>query len=390
MHPSWNDYPHLVAELDPDGNKDLTFHGNPIQALELIIGTNKRLDWKCSTCGHKWKAAGAARKSGNGCSCCNLGTLHSEGINSMAETHPELAKEYLGDATQIVAGTHKMLSWKCSTCEHQWETRGNKRSIEGTGCPACINHVVNNFDARNSMAFTHPDLASEYQGDATKIIAGVMDILDWKCSICDHEWQVSGNNRTTHHSGCPLCGIAKARKNRIERFINERGTLCESHPEIAKEALFDTTQYHYGSDTKLPFKCSVCNHISKVEIYKRVGGQGCASCATTGFQPDQLGYYYVHKILNDYGETIMYKAGISGDWKKRLRELRRGIPNDLTMELHEVIDFEIGQDARDLETTLLRMAAEGGWKAPPRKFDGGHELFLENPLDHARTHGLIP
>ena len=86
----------------------------------------------------------------------------------------------------------------------------------------------------------------------------------------------------------------------------------------------------------------------------------------------------------------MYKGGISGDWQSRLQKLRRGIPDDLTMELHEVIDFEIGQDAQDLETTLLRMAAEEGWKAPPRKFDGGHELFLENPLDHARTHGLIP
>jgi len=51
--------------------------------------------------------------------------------------------------------------------------------------------------------------------------------------------------------------------------------------------------------------------------------------------------------------------------------------------------LEVGKDASDLETTLLRKASEDGWKAPPRKFDGGHELFLENPLDHARIHGLI-
>jgi hypothetical protein len=85
----------------------------------------------------------------------------------------------------------------------------------------------------------------------------------------------------------------------------------------------------------------------------------------------------------------MYKGGISGDWKKRLGQLRRKLPDPLTMELHEVIDFEVGQEAQDLETTLLRMATEEGWKAPPRKFDGGHELFLENPLDHARKQGLI-
>jgi hypothetical protein len=85
----------------------------------------------------------------------------------------------------------------------------------------------------------------------------------------------------------------------------------------------------------------------------------------------------------------MYEGGISGDWKRRLQKLRQRLPDDLTMELHEVIDFEVGQDALNLETTLLRMASEEGWKAPPRDFEGGTELFLENPLDHARKQGLI-
>ena len=167
------------------------------------------------------------------------------------------------------------------------------------------------------MAVTHPKLAAEYKGDATKSIAGTNKKLDWKCSTCEHEWKSTGSNRV-------------------------RGWKT-----------------------------------------------GCPACATFGFKPDEPAYYYVHEILNEWGETIMYKGGISGDWKTRLSVLRRGIPNDLTMELHEVIDFEIGQYARDLETTLLRMAAEEGWKAPPRKFDGGHELFLENPLDHARLKGLL-
>ena len=71
----------------------------------------------------------------------------------------------------------------------------------------------------------------------------------------------------------------------------------------------------------------------------------------------------------------MYKAGISGDWKTRLQKLRRGIPDHLTMELHEVIDFEIGQEAQDLETTLLRMAAEEGWKAHLESLMEGPNCF---------------
>jgi hypothetical protein len=53
--------------------------------------------------------------------------LHSDGRNSMYNTHPELAKEYQGDANLSIAGTHKKLDWKCITCEHEWKTRGKNR-----------------------------------------------------------------------------------------------------------------------------------------------------------------------------------------------------------------------------------------------------------------------
>jgi len=324
MHPSWNDYPHLVAELDPDGNKDLTLYGKPISVLELTVGTNKKIDWKCRVCEHEWKAMGCKRSDKNhprGCPACAGQAIHSDGRNSMAVTHPDLAIEYQGDATQVIAGTNQKLLWKCSTCNHQWYSSGSNRSNKKIprGCAVC-NRGDLHSDGRNSMAITHPDLASEYQGDATKIITGTDLKIKWKCTTisknpCDYEWSATG--------------------------------------------------------------------------YSRLAGSGCPCCANSGFKPDQLGYYYVHKVLNESGETIMYKGGISGDWKTRLQKLRRGIPDHLTIENHEVIEFEIGQEALDLETTMLRKAAEEGWKAPPRKFDGGHELFLENPLDHARSHGLI-
>jgi hypothetical protein len=48
--------------------------------------------------------------------------------------------------------------------------------------------TINNFDGRNNMANTHPDLAKEYQGDANLIIAGTNKKLDWKCITCEHEW----------------------------------------------------------------------------------------------------------------------------------------------------------------------------------------------------------
>ena len=55
----------------------------------------------------------------------------------MANTHPDLAKEYLGDATKIIAGTHKRLDWECIFCSNKWRATGNDRANGGNGCPAC-------------------------------------------------------------------------------------------------------------------------------------------------------------------------------------------------------------------------------------------------------------
>ena len=75
-------------------------------------------------------------KLATGCPVCARGGLHSDGRNSMAVTHPELAKEYQGDATKIIAGTHQILDWKCSTCGYKWQASGTNRE-RGTGCRPC-------------------------------------------------------------------------------------------------------------------------------------------------------------------------------------------------------------------------------------------------------------
>ena len=93
MHPSWNDYPELFAELDLSKNIGLTFRGKPIKVLELACGTNKKLDWKCSECDHVWEAVGNNRVNGNGCPACANKVVHIDGRNSIAQTHPELAIE---------------------------------------------------------------------------------------------------------------------------------------------------------------------------------------------------------------------------------------------------------------------------------------------------------
>jgi len=232
-------HPHLVDEFHPTKNGDLT-------PDNLVAGTDKRIWWICSTCDHEWKTQGHKRTWGRNCPYCNNNILHSDGRNSMANTHPELAKEYQGDATKITAGGKKRLHWKCSTCDNKWKTRGSGRSVSGSGCPYCNNNVLHS-DGRNSMANTHPHLAREYQGDATKITAGASKKLPWKCSICEHQWKAQGNSRTWSGRGCPSCTESGFRPNEAghvylmkyegvnEKPIYKIGISCQ--PEKRKQKL---------------------------------------------------------------------------------------------------------------------------------------------------------
>jgi Zn finger protein HypA/HybF involved in hydrogenase expression len=229
------------------------------------------------------------------------------------------------------------------------------------------------------MAITHPELAKEYLGDPTTIIAGSNKKLDWRCQICQHEWSATGNSRV-RPTGCPVCA-----KKAVH--IDGRNSMAITHPELAKELVgTDPNTVIAGTGKKLDWRCRNCQHEWAAVGGDRCAGKGCPACASTGFQPHLPGYYYVNEILNGSGDRILFKGGISGDWEKRLGDLGRGLPDGLTIRNVEAIRFDLGRDAQDLETRLLRAESI---RAPARDFHGGHELFMSNPLDYAREQGWI-
>jgi Zn finger protein HypA/HybF involved in hydrogenase expression len=309
VHPSWNDYPELEAELDLSKNSGLTFRGKPIKAFELTCGTHKKLDWKCSDCEHEWKAMGSKRVQGHGCHACANQAIHVDGRNSMAKTHPELAIEYQGDATRIMAGTHKKLDWECSDCEHEWKAMGRDR-VQGNGCPACFGSL--HSDGRNSMANTHPELAIEYQGDATTIIAGTHKKLDWECSDCEHEWKALGSKRVQGR-GCPACANQAI-------HVDGRNSMAKTHPELAIEYQGDATRIMAGTSKKLDWKCSDCEHEWKAVGSSRVQGSGCPACANQAIHVDgrnSMANTHPELAIEYLGDATKIIAGTHKklDWK---------------------------------------------------------------------------
>ena len=327
-----NTHPKLAKEYQGDANL-------------IMAGTNKKLDWKCITCNHEWKTSGSCRVSGNGCPPCNRGDFHSDGRNSMANTHPKLAKEYQGDANLIIAGNHKKLDWKCFTCDHVWKATGNDRANGGTGCPSCVNRVLNNFDNCNSMANTHPKLAKEYQGDANLIMAGTGKKIDWKCITCEHEWKVRGADRVNGR-GCPACS------NKVINNFDGRNSMANTHPNLAVEYQGDATLIVAGTNKILDWKCITCEYTWKVGGNDRASGNGCSACANSGYDPSKIGYVYIHQYIDETNHWL--KCGITGKPTDRFKQLSRAASRvNIEVEQLDIYTFDDGWIAQQCERELL-------------------------------------
>lgn len=91
--------PLLLKEWDYELNGDLL-------PDKVTNGSGKLVNWICSTCGYKWQAKISNRAIlGRGCPCCSNAVVVS-GVNDLATTNPELAKEW--DYKKIIILHRKM------------------------------------------------------------------------------------------------------------------------------------------------------------------------------------------------------------------------------------------------------------------------------------------
>ena len=136
------------ATLEPELTKQLhpTMNGlfNP---AEVSVGSEKKVWWLCEK-GHEWQTGFNVRRMGRGCPICSNNIVQL-GVNDLATTRPDLASEWHPNkngalrSTDVVAGTSKRIWWLCAQ-GHEWETTGNYRVIDNSGCPGC---AVRGYDA---------------------------------------------------------------------------------------------------------------------------------------------------------------------------------------------------------------------------------------------------
>ncbi len=357
--PGYND----MATTRPDLARQVV----GIDPVTVFAGTLRTLTWHCPNHADTYQATGAARVRGTGCSyCANQKVL--PGFNDMATTRPDMAACLVGtDPRTVIAGTPKVLLWKCPNHDQPYPAKGSQKA-RGQGCGYC--HSLRVLPGYNDMATTRPDLASELVGtDPTTVIAGTRTVLMWRCpnhvepypltgslrakgigcSYCANQRILPGLNdmATTHPSlaaelvgtdpttvfagterillwRCPnhpepypargfnrlkdrSCGYCSNR-----RLLPGFNDMAITHPDLAAEvADCDPSTVIASSPRKHLWRCHACGHQWSAPASMRARGTGCPACADYGFDPEAPAWVY---LMERHGEQ---QIGITGSLPRR-------------------------------------------------------------------------
>jgi hypothetical protein len=333
-------------------------------------GTHKQLTWRCSL-GHIFTASGEARllETGDGCRVCGRTQLLT-GYNDLATTHAEIASQAEGwDPTKVISGSHSKRIWKCSM-GHTYEARisartnihkGDGRAAKGTDCPICAGKKV--LKGFNDLATTHPQMAIQaFEWNPESTTAGSNKKKDWICQS-GHIWNAAIKNRTSQNLGCPVCS-----NQQVLAGFNDLLTI---NPNLAREAYeWDPSTVTQGANVKRKWKCSE-GHIWDALVVNRSGrGDGCPSCAQTGYDPNKEGWLY----FLSHPHWKMLQIGITNVPDDRLGKHQR-----LGWKVIELRGPMDGQLAQQWETAILRMLKKNGADLSNAsiagKFDGYSEAW---------------
>ena len=137
------DYPEIAKEWNHQRNN--------VDINIITYGSTRDIWWKCSK-GHEWRAKPHSRiVNKTNCPYCSNRKVNNE--NNLKKLFPLISNEWHPTKNgklqpdQIVAGSNKIVWWKCKN-GHEWKTNpAHRTGKKGTGCPRCSKRI-SSFELR--------------------------------------------------------------------------------------------------------------------------------------------------------------------------------------------------------------------------------------------------
>lgn len=153
----------------PEAAEDWDYEQNEKSPSEYSPQSNKYAYWICSKCGYHYRSKISNRANGRNCACCSNKVVVS-GINDLATTHPQLAKEWHPSKNmpltpdQVTYGKGKKVWWVCPN-GHEYPATILHRASGGTNCPICNSGRQTSFAEQAVYYYVKkvfPDAISRY------------------------------------------------------------------------------------------------------------------------------------------------------------------------------------------------------------------------------------
>ncbi|TCC64752.1 hypothetical protein E0H73_10360 [Kribbella pittospori] len=208
---------------------------------DLRLSSQQRCLWKCSKCGHSWKATVANRVAGRGCTDCanrrradrmrqptaRTGTAAERATFPPTELVINLTATDRG-LTGLRPGSTDRCLWRCSACLHEWEATLVNRILKGSGCPVCGQQksaeTRSTATEDGSLLALYPDIAAEFISNESassrtpdRLNPGSNTLCRWRCKR-GHEWVTTVASRVAG-TGCARCGARG--QSRLELEVAE-------------------------------------------------------------------------------------------------------------------------------------------------------------------------
>lgn len=439
-----------LASLRPDlaGEWHLTKNGDLLPSH--MAGKSGKKVWWIDSLGHEWETAISGRANGTGCPFC-AGVKLLPGFNDLATKFPDLAAQWhptRNDITpsEVPPKTRAKAWWVCPE-GHEWHAAIGNR-VYGNGCPVCKIPRGEEFAAEkkrrraegkpvrkrvvdpervsqglvpghNDMSTTNPELAAQFHPTKnipfrpSTVVAGTGRKIWWQCAD-GHEWETTGNSRTSSGTGCPTCAG--------QRILDGFNDLATVRPDLAAEWHPTRNGDRRPSEVtisngKKAWWLAGCGHEWEAVVASRTGqGVGCSVCSgrTTlaGFndletlQPRVASSW--HPVLNggvmpsdvtQYSNSIRWWLCNEGhEWQSTVNNrshgqgcpfcsegggYKRAKPGYVYFLEHQGLrSFKVG--ITNVDTKRLEHFQADGWTVLYREHfsDGSHALAVEGAIKH--------
>ncbi len=268
--------------------------------------------WRCKVCNNDYHWPIKERSlNDQSCPFCN-NRYTKLGVNSLIDTHPELAKEYAPDneydVTRVNKDSKSWAYWICPKCHGRYGAYVNEREVGDDSCPYCRN--IKALKGFNSLLDTHSLLAKEWSPNNERDISeftknNVYEAL-WECPTCHGEYAARICEREIGDDSCPYC------KNK--RTLPGFNSLTDTHKLLADEWSpnneRDVSEFTKSHSYTAIWRCSTCHGEYAARICDReVRDDSCPYCRNKKVLPGFNSLVDTHSLLvNEWSPNNEYEA----------------------------------------------------------------------------------